>query len=338
MIDHLHFIRPWWLIALLPLLWLYWRQRRKAAQTRDWGSVIDPHLLDHLLLDDEAIGGGQTRRRVHRFWRPEKVLIAALLVAVFAVAGPTWKPIETPFSRDSAPLVVVLKLTPSMLAQDQAPSRLQRALQKVRDLLQRRTRARTALVAYAGSAHTVLPLSDDASLITLYLESLHPSIMPVAGDNPQLALNEIERLLQGQPNGTVLWLGDGIDRAVGDAFASYAQLRQDQQLFLALGGDDRVVVDRDDARGQSFGLIDGEAPGVDWQGLQHVAERSGGAVQRATVDESDIDWLMRNLQRQFVDSLLDDQDLQWLDAGYALSWIVAMLMLLWARRGWTVQW
>ena len=64
---------------------------------------------------------------------------------------------------DTAPLVIAIDLSQTMDAIDIAPSRLERVKLKVRDLLALRAGARTAIVAYAGSAHIVLPLTDDAS-------------------------------------------------------------------------------------------------------------------------------------------------------------------------------
>ncbi len=66
--------------------------------------------------------------------------------------------------------------------------RLERAKQKVADLLASRRGARTAVVAYAGSAHAVLPLTDDTDLVNMYLESLTPEVMPQSGDRPDRAL------------------------------------------------------------------------------------------------------------------------------------------------------
>ena len=71
-----------------------------------------------------------------------------------------------------------------MLGEDVQPSRLARARHKLRDLLERRRGARTALVAYAGSAHVALPLTDDAELLESYLDALDPGLMPRPGNDP----------------------------------------------------------------------------------------------------------------------------------------------------------
>ena len=85
--------------------------------------------------------------------------------------------------------------------------RLERAQQKVRDLLQQRRGAKTALIAYAGSAHMVLPFTDDPDAIDLYLSSLGPELMPVPGKDTAQALALAQQMLAAEETpGTILFL------------------------------------------------------------------------------------------------------------------------------------
>ena len=136
--------------------------------------LIAPHLLEHLRVD------AADRFRV----RPIHLTSLAMLLGTLAVAGPTWDRELSPFAEDTAPLVIVLDVSQSMNAVDVQPTRLERAKQKVRDLLELRPGARTALVAYSGSAHTVLPLSDDATMFEAFLDGLDTDVMPRPGDEP----------------------------------------------------------------------------------------------------------------------------------------------------------
>ena len=322
-LSSFHFLRPWWLLLLPLALWLHLRLRRTYSTALQWRETIAPHLLQHLTLD----GAG------HKAWRirPYQLMTLAMMLAVLALAGPSWRPEITPFTEDRAALIVALELTPSMLAVDQPPTRLERAKQKLRDLLSRRKGARTALIAYAGSAHTVLPLTDDSSLIELYLESLTPALMPETGADAAAALALAEQMLAAEPApGTVLFMTDGIDRTLANTF-NKAQ-RQEQILLLAFGSDAGGPVRA------AEGISEGIAPGVDMSGLRAVADAAGGELWRSTVDTADIDQLMRQVRTHLVNALSDDASVRWHDAGYYLVWPLALLLLLWARRGWTVQW
>ena len=107
-----HFLRPLWLLLLIPavLLPLCWF-RRNNVRAR-WRNVIDPALLEHLIV-------GDTQRRVIQ---PVHTLGLLLGIGALAVAGPTWQQERPPFNQDKAPLVVVLELAHSMDATDVAPT------------------------------------------------------------------------------------------------------------------------------------------------------------------------------------------------------------------------
>jgi len=325
-IGPLHFLRPLWLLVIPLTLWLYRRYHERERVAAVWQDAIAPHLLTHLAVR----GDGAARLR------PYQVLAAIGVLTSLAMAGPTWQREITPFTEDTAPLVVALELTPSMLSIDVQPTRLERAKHKLRDLLAKRASARTAVVAYAGSAHTVLPLTDDPSLIEIYLESLAPSLMPREGDRADAALTLAADLLRRvETPGTVLFMSDGVDHTLADHFAEFRSRTQTQVLFLALGTDAGGPIQ---AEGGGSGERSGMAPGVDLAGLEAVASAAGGRVIRATVDAADITRLSSAIRTHLVDATQEDERLRWHDAGYYLIWPIAALALLWFRPGWTVQW
>src|SRR5262249_10271658 len=84
-----------------------------------------------------------------------------------------------------------LDLSKTMDAIDVAPTRLERVKLKIRDLLELRKGARSATFAYAGSAHLVLPLADDAALAETFVDSLSTAIMPVPGKDTAAALKTV---------------------------------------------------------------------------------------------------------------------------------------------------
>jgi Ca-activated chloride channel family protein len=279
-----------------------------------------------IILDNAVIGRGSVRRL-----RPYQLQTLLLVVASLALAGPAWERELTPFTEDRAPLVIALELTDSMLGMDQPPTRLERAKQKVADLLAARRGARTAVVAYAGSAHAVLPLTDDTDLVNMYLESLTPEVMPKSGDRPDRALQlAVSMLAREDAPGTILFMSDGIDQGYADSFATTFSDSADQLLVLAFGT-------------ESGGLVEGGgvgdmAPPVDRAGLRAAASAGGGTVIASAVDDGDITTLNRRVQRHLVNAIENDENLQWRDAGYLLVWPLALIALLWFRRGWTVQW
>lgn len=327
--DQFHFLRPFWLAVIPIAIWLHFRLRRGVLISARWNGVIAPHLLKHLAV------AGKDGNRI----KPYQLMTTALILACVALSGPTWQRQITPFTQDKAPLIIALKLTPTMLAVDQAPTRLERAKQKIRDLLERRKGARTAIITYAGSAHAVLPLTDDIELVELYLSSLVPALMPVEGDNTEAALALAEQMLQPEEAaGTILFMGDGIDRTIAPKFGEHQSLSQDQVLFLAVGSKAGGRISESGAGTSTFGLVDGKAPGFDIDGIGAVANAAGSNVVRATPDQTDVDALSRQIASHLVNTIQQDEKLQWRDFGYVFVWPLAFLILMWARRGWTVYW
>lgn len=354
-LDQFHFLRPFWLLLVPLAIWVHLRLRRSFSASTQWQSVIPEHLLKHLVVS------GRNRKRV----RPYHLFTSSIILAALALAGPAWERQVTPFTQDKAPLIIALKLTPTMLSTDQAPTRLERAKQKIQDILDRRKGARTAVIAYAGSAHAVLPLTDDSQLIELYLASLFPSLMPREGDEAGAALELAQKMLTrangGSENGggvensessedtngaedgdsiagTVLFMTDGIDRTLAGDFSSFKTSLGSQILFLAFGTNNGGPISEDGAGGQTFGLVDGAAPGVDLGGLSAVADAVGSSVIQATPGLEDVNTLVTQIQIHLVDAVQQDDRLQWRDFGYVLVWPLCFLVLLWWRRGWTVNW
>lgn len=199
----LHFLRPWWLCALLLLPMLIWWWHRRRRDRSAWQGVVDPHLLPRLLEAHE-----DKRSRVG-------VVLAsvAYLLAVLALAGPSWRQSTQPLWQSRVPLVIALDLSSASLAGDLPPSRLAQARAKLAVLLQRREGGQIGLVAFAGDAFTVAPLTDDAANVALFLDALQPDVMPRDGQRVDAAIAWSAQLLQrtGAIRGDILVLTDHAD-------------------------------------------------------------------------------------------------------------------------------
>ncbi len=163
-----HWLRPLWLLSVPVLAWLLfklWHRRQRAGR---WQMILPPQF--HAVL----LGGGSGSRSK----LPWVALGLAWLLLVLALLGPSWQRLEETRQRPADPLVILLELTPQMLAEDVQPNRLEQARRKILDLLEHRRDSQTALIVYAGSAHTLVPLSDDLGTTRNLLEAVDPAIMP----------------------------------------------------------------------------------------------------------------------------------------------------------------
>jgi Ca-activated chloride channel family protein len=294
-----HLLRPLWLIALVPVIAVVLLVRWRQSPEAQWGGVIAPHLLKELIVRP---GGRGTVDPIY-------LVAAAMVFSILALSGPTWRRELPPFVEDKAPLMIVLALNSSMNQTDIAPSRLDRAKQKIGDLLAARAGARSGLIAYAGTAHLVMPLTDDGSVIAPFLAALTPSLMPADGKNVSAAVALAAQSLASEATaGTILIVGDGLD-----------------------DGEDAVARQ---VAGRSNIAVLRVAPSHG--GTTSALERSDAVP--VSIDNSDIQALERRIETHFQAAQGDAFGAQWKDEGYWLLLPAALLTLLWFRRGTTVPW
>jgi Ca-activated chloride channel homolog len=158
-------LRPWWLLALIPWLWLGWRLRRHSPQ-------LSPLMRRYLLPDSKPAVPW-------RWW--------AMLPAIRALGGPA---LERGRAAQAAPPLDIwlLSLSRSMEAQDLAPDRATRVRLLLQDMLAQRQGQRIALILFAADAYLAMPATRDHEAIARLLPDLRPSIMPLQGANPERAL------------------------------------------------------------------------------------------------------------------------------------------------------
>lgn len=302
LLAYFHFLRPVWLAAL-PLIVVLWVAVRRTERSRaQLPAGIAPHLAAALQVSPQA---------QRRLTPVDGVLFGTALLAL-AAAGPSWTRVPNPLLAGTAPLVVALKVTPSMEDPDLAPSRLERARFKLLDLVQSRAGGRTALVAYAGSAHRAAPLTEDANILKPLLESLSPQVMPVNGDAPAAALEEAADILSAaQLPGAVLFVLDDFNPA-------------DTAAFTALDRDGPAV----------FFLIAGPASLT----IPQLNQIPGARIIHMTPDDADLSRIEQWLDQAYVEALAGDDRLKWADRGWCLALPAAFLCLIWFRPGWTMRW
>jgi len=311
-LEQFHFLRPAWLLLLIPAAFLMWSVYRRSDSLRAWKKLISPHLLEHLLVyeggridrrgDAAPTGGGSGR------WRPVYLLGLGWLVGILALAGPSWQMQASPFSEDQAAMFIVMKVTPEMLAQDVQPSRLQRSVLKIHDLLALKKDVRTGLIAYAGSAHLVMPLTSDTGIINNFAAALEPQAMPMEGDEPAEAIAlASQRLKDAAVPGSIVLIADAIDRSQLVALENTYKQAAIEVHILAMAAGPEVIPPPG-----SY-----PAPALDLDSLRQAARVMGGTVTTLTADKQDVENLSAKIERS-ISHVPAQEGQQWKDAGYYL--------------------
>lgn len=312
----LHFLRPhaFWCLLLLPLLW--WLRYRQQQHANPWRGRVDAHLLPHLLVPGRRRALGSLIG-----------LTLAVVLAVLALAGPSWRQGEQALWQQRAPLVLAIDLSSTITAADLPPSRLLQARSKLARLLAQRQGGQVALVAFADDAFTVAPMTEDGANVALFLDALAPDVMPLDGQRADRAIELAGRLLAqaGFQRGDILLLTDHADTAAITA-AQHAAQQGYRVSALGLGT----------VAGTTYRSGDGALlrTRLDADSLQTLAARGGGQYHALQADDGDLLALGVLDPPQLDDAQRGhNQARAWLDEGYWLLLPLMLLSVLAFRRG-----
>ncbi len=334
MLEQFHFIHPAWLLGVAPLVLLAWLAFRPGGSGNPWRRVVDARLLPLMMS-----GPGRATSR-STWW----LVSLGWLVAIAALADPTWQRKPQPVFQTGAARVVVLDLAETMNDADLKPSRLARARYKVEDVLAQSAEGQTGLVVYSGDAFTVSPLTRDANTIRSLLKVLEPDLMPSQGSRADLGLLKAGELLRqaGETSGQILLIADGIEPGkTPEAQHAAARLRSEGYRVSVLGVGTSAGVPLTDAQGRlARGPAgDVQTPRVDVAALQSLSH-AGGGEYRAITDSG-----------EGLHALLDDSGTApaktgaqakaaapaWQELGPVIAVLLLPLAALAFRRNWLVS-
>ena len=300
-IADFHFLRPWWLLALILPIVGYFRFFVTLKNVSAWENVCDKKLLEFLLVK------GSSRQRSFAAF----VLFVGMLGAILALAGPTWQKKEIPSYAPENPIMFLLNLSSDMDKTDVTPNRLMRAKYTVADILKLSGDAQSGLIVYTDEPFLISPLAEDKRIIENLLSAVVSDIMPENGDKLNRAIDYAVTRLQdaGYKNGNIVVLaadvGQDFNFAIMSAAAAYA-------------------------KGYKVSVIDASAQGA--EKLKMIAQKGGG---KYTTVLSSVESLAKYLRGDVSDKLKQSENEReiWLDAGYYLVVIPLLCVLYFFRRG-----
>lgn len=314
-LQHFHFLRPYWFIALILIVVVLRQFTRRDDTLGVWRKAMSPEVLKQLTIEGNS-----------RHWlSPQKLSICLAIPVCVVLMGPTWKQQPSPFTENKAALIIALDVSQTMEQSDIQPNRLLRAKQKILELLELRGDTHTALIAYAGSAHTVMPMTNDREMIRHFLDVLEPKLMPIQGKLPEKVLPISKALFEpSMVPGTLLLIGDGATTETSDKFSDFFKKQSHQLIVWAIGVDAKHIESASSIIPMQLGQ------------LQNLVDKSRGRLVTMSSDNKDVERVQGYIENNLV--IVDDKSRPWYDSGYPLVFLVALLFLFWFRRGWTLQW
>ena len=320
-------LRPLWLLAVPILVWLLWMLWHRQRRSGRWQQLL-PIAFQKVLLKG---GSGHNSRQ------PWIALGLAWLLAILALLGPSWQHAQQSNEKPADPLVIVLDLTPSMLATDHQPTRLEQAKRKILDLLRNRPDSQTAIVVYAGSTHTVVPLSDDLATSANLLESLKPSLMPTSGQQADFAVERALQLLKQAQlgRGRILLITSALSASEENSISRSLNAQPTPLLILGVGTREGAPIVSEDGsflKDERGSIV---IPRLDATGLTAFAQKHNGRYANMTLNDNDLRRLglldsPQALSHTGEPTLLEQR----VDQGYWLLLPLLLMAALAGRRGW----
>ena len=324
-----HFIRPLWLLGLIPAVLCFGIIKKINQQTGNWEKVINPALLPYLMQN-----GLETNHYAKYFHRG---LALCWLLFCLSLAGPSWNQLPQPVHKEDSALVVVFDLSPSMLAEDIAPSRLVRARYKMIDILKARKQGLSGLVVYGGEAFTVSPLTEDSNTIVSLAPTLHPTLLPSYGSNTEDAIATALELVTngGYQQADLLLITDGVDRSAFRDISSQLSEVSVRLHILGVGtsqgapiplGNGGFVKDQNDS------II---LPRLDPSSLKQLANLGNGRYFSIANNDTDVLAITAAMEQEFPNtSEINDRSFDiWQDRGFWLIFLLLPLLFASFRKG-----
>lgn len=329
-LAQLHFLRPDWLWMLLPVVLLFILLWRLQQHNSNWMKTISADLLPHLLDD------GTEQKRHHLLI----AVILAWLIAVIALAGPTWSKLPQPVHQREDALVILMDLSLSLYATDLKPSRLVYAQRKLTDILQSRQEGQTALIVYSGDAHVVSPLTDDTATIVSMVPALAPNIMPTYGSNATAAGKAALQLMKdaGVSQARILLITDELlekdAKQLGRLFSSNSIAGKVDLAILGIGTKEGAPIPTREGgflKDNNGGIVVAQ---LNAKTLRTLANNSGGRYAQSSIDDRDIKYLLPETMFEENTRQIEREFDIWQEQGHWLVLLLLPLVLLSFRRGW----
>ncbi len=316
------FIRPailWLLIPAVGLFFVALIKRKKATNEQ----LIAPHLAQFIMSD------ASTKTN-----QPLWLLALFCSLGIIFSAGPSFEEKQVPVFQSKNARVIVMDMSYSMYSTDILPNRLMQARFKALDMIDLFKEGDTALVAYAGSAYTISPLTNDATTLENLIPSLSPEIMPDKGSNVLAGLDIAKELLgqAGYLDGDIILITDGIDQQEQSEVSTFTKNTQYRLNIYGVGT----------AQGAPIKLPEGGflkdhygqivVPTINTSQLKSLATNSGGKFASYQPSSADIAVFAPSANGELLKDEKQNHALWRIDAGiYGLLLLLPLSLYLFRR-------
>ncbi|MGI9276291.1 MAG: VWA domain-containing protein [Endozoicomonas sp.] len=311
-----HFLRPGWLLLLIPALVLILSGRSRNSERKHWSRLIHKAMQPHMLLPV----AGSARLSIQQ-WAGMVLVLGSM-----ALAGPTWhRELPEGFEQEGV-VYIVFDSRVSMDVDDIKPTRFQHSKQKLTTLAQQQPNLQFSIYAYADTAHQVTPASSDWVFHDLYLQGLSSSVMPVQRNEEAsglaIALDKINDAMQHSDiPGSVILITSHLTEQEATVVRQFAS-RHGIQVWATgtAEGASMKIAGR---------LIETRMSVESFRKLQ----RQGVPTVLMETGDEDLHEISSRLEHNLNRSQTDNPEFLWADYGRYLAVLLLPALLFWFRKG-----
>lgn len=300
--EDFRFANPEYLLLLLglPVLQLVLSRVHKNAREKLLRFLSEPNL--RFLLKEKGGGGGNRKRII--FW-------LGLVALISALARPQANPIVEDMQGASLDIYVLLDVSKSMDAEDVAPSRLKKAKHSIVSLMELLGGDRIGVIAFAGSAVMVSPLTADYEIVKIFLQGVDTNLIQNQGTDLSHALAMGEEAMargaektgnEGPRSNVFVVMSDGEDHQEKDySVAERVRAKGGVVFSIAFGteegGSIPVRNDRGELSGHKRDRQGNQVKtSVQTAALKEIAEKGGGSFYFSTPGEEEVKDILDRVQ------------------------------------------
>ena len=324
-----HFLRPEFLWALLPIAIVLIIGLFGIRDQIQWKKYIAPHLRPYMIKK------GSERLKVIM----QIISFFVVTFAVLGLAGPTWKKIELPERTLETPLIILLDLSQSMMAEDLQPNRLERAKFKVSDFLEANPKVRIGLVGFSGTAHTLVPITKDYKIIESYLNTINTSVLPFQGTDLEAGLILSDSLIKAtEAPGTIILISDEFTNETFSTIQNISSNNTTRIEIMPFGTSIGATVPKigskrpmRDAKGKVI------TSALNHEIIKKIGTLNNVTINDLTLDKTDVQSLAKSISKDLEFKEKDDSKKElWQDEGLLFIIPFAFFVLMWFRKGWVI--
>ena len=261
------------------------------------------------------------------------MLYFAALGILFS-AGPSFEKKQVPVFQSKSARVIVMDMSYSMYSTDILPNRLLQSRFKALDMIDLFKEGDTALVAYAGTAYTISPLTNDATTLANLIPSLSPEIMPDKGSNVLAGLDMAKELLTqaGYVDGDIILVTDGIEQQELSEVSDFTNNTQYRLSIYGVGTSQGAPIKLPEGGflKDTYGQI--VVPKLNTSQLKNLATSSGGKFASYQPSSADIAIFSPSNNSELLKDEKQSHALWRIDAGiYGLLLLLPLGLYLFRR-------